>query len=79
MKITKPFTGIIAFLIVLFTMPLGHAAMIIMEKGFGQNYIYQAALILGLLGFFLLIWGVVTLKENKATLLGSRTSGRPSD
>jgi hypothetical protein len=50
-----------------------------MEKGFGQNYIYQAALILGLLGFFLLIWGVVTLKENKATLLGSRTSGRPSD
>jgi len=70
MKITKPFIGIIAFLIVLFTMPLGHAAMIIMEKGFGQNYIYQAALILGLLGFFLLIWGGVTSKENKATFLG---------
>ncbi len=70
MKTTKPFIGIIAFLIVLFTMPLGHAAMILMEKGFGQNYIYQAALILGLLGFFLLIWGVVTVKENKAVLLG---------
>ena len=69
-KFKKPFVGIVAFLIVLFTMPLGHAAMILMEKGFGHNYIYQAALILGLLGLFLLIWGVVTQKENKATFLG---------
>jgi hypothetical protein len=29
--------------------------MILMEKGFGHNYIYQAALIEGLLGFVLLI------------------------
>ena len=70
MKNTKPFTGIIAFLIVLFTMPLGHAAMILMEKSFGHNYIYQAALILGLLGFFLLILGIVSVNENKATFLG---------
>ncbi len=70
MKITKPFTGIIAFIIVLFTMPLGHAAMILMEKGFGHEYIYQAALILGFLGLVLLIWGVTSSKENKATFLG---------
>lgn len=70
MKITKPFTGIIAFIIVLFTMPLGHAAMILMEMGFGHEYIYQAALILGFLGLGLLIWGVISSKENKATFLG---------
>ncbi len=70
MKITKPFTGIIAFIIVLFTMPLGHAAMILMEKGFGHEYIYPAALILGFLGLVLLIWGVISSKEDKATFLG---------
>lgn len=32
MKLTSPWTGILSFLIVLFTMPLGHAAMILMEK-----------------------------------------------
>ena len=70
LKPKKPFIGIVAFLIVLFTMPLGHAAMIIMEKSFGHNFIYQAALILGLLGFFLLILGIVSVNENKATFLG---------
>jgi len=70
MKISKPFIGIIAFLIVLFTMPLGHAAMILMEKGFGHDYIYQAAVILGFVGFFLVVWGVVVNKETSSTFLG---------
>ena len=70
LKLKKPFTGITAFLIVLFTMPLGHAAMIIMEKSLGHNYIYHAASILGLIGFLLLISGVVSVNENKATFLG---------
>ena len=70
LKLKKPFTGIVSFLIVLFTMPLGHAAMIIMEKSFGHNFIYQAAIILGLLGFFLLIAGIISVSENKATFLG---------
>ncbi len=70
MKITKPFIGIISFIIVLFTMPLGHAAMILMEIGFGHEYIYQAALILGFLGLGLLIWGMISQNENKATFLG---------
>ncbi len=70
MKIKKPFIGIIAFIVVLFTMPLGHAAMIIMEKVFGHEYIYWAALIVGFLGLGLLIWGVITPKASKATFLG---------
>ena len=37
-KTKKPsFIGFAAFMIVLFTMPLGHAAMIIMEKTLPQH------------------------------------------
>ncbi len=70
MKNKKPFIGISAFLIVLFTMPLGHAAMIITENIFGHEYIYHAAIIIGFTGLFLLIWGVISANENKATFLG---------
>ena len=70
MKISKPFIGIIAFLIVLFTMPLGHAAMILMEKIFGHEYVFIAALILGLTGAILLFLGIRNTKEIKATFLG---------
>ena len=70
MKIKKPLIGILAFLIVLFTMPLGHAAMILMEKGFGQEYIYQAAILIGFFGLVLLVWGVISANENKGTFLG---------
>jgi len=66
----KPITGIVAFLIVLFTMPLGHAAMILMEKGFGHEHIYQAAVILGIVGFLLVVWGVIINKEAPSTFLG---------
>jgi len=70
MKLTKPLTGILAFLIVLFTMPLGHAAMIIMEKTLGHHHVYQAAVALGGLGFLLLIWGMLSRHETRATFLG---------
>ncbi len=70
MYIKKPFVGILAFVIVLLTMPLGHAAMIIMEKSFGREYIYHAALILGIIGFFLVVWGVLINNETKSTFLG---------
>lgn len=66
----KPLIGIVAFLIVLLTMPLGHAAMIIMEKSFGHEYIYHAALLLGIIGFSLIVWGVIINKETKSTFLG---------
>lgn len=70
MKITKPFIGILAFIIVLFTMPLGHAAMIIMEDIFGHEYVFWAALMLGFIGVALLILGVRNKNETKATFYG---------
>ncbi len=65
-----PLPGILAFFMVLLTMPLGHAAMIMMEKFFGEQHVIVAALILGFLGFFLLIWGNLSHKETRATFLG---------
>ena len=70
MKFKKHLIGIIAFLIVLFTMPLGHAAMIIMESFFGHEYIYHAAIVLGLIGFGLVVWGTIINKETKSTFFG---------
>ncbi|QGY47592.1 hypothetical protein GM418_29165 [Maribellus comscasis] len=66
----KPLTGIIAFLIVLLTMPLGHAAMILMEKGLGHEHVYKAALILGFIGIVFLVVGILSKKEISATLWG---------
>ncbi len=66
----KSLTGITAFIIVLFTMPLGHAAMILMEKGFGHEHVYLAAIILGFIGLIMLVIGVVSSNETKATFLG---------
>ncbi|MDB5258533.1 MAG: hypothetical protein JWM14_3228 [Chitinophagaceae bacterium] len=51
-------------------MPLGHAVMILMEKGFGHGYVYKAALLLGLIGVLLLVWGSLLKTENKATFAG---------
>lgn len=71
MKIKAPFIGILAFIIVLLTMPLGHVLMIVMEKILGHNHLFQLAFSLGLLGLFILIWGMYSSnKENKATFLG---------
>jgi hypothetical protein len=70
MKLQKPLIGIIAFLIVLFTMPLGHAAMILMETGFGHEYVYHAAIILGFIGLGLLLRGLFSSNETTATILG---------
>ncbi len=70
MNIKKPFVGIIAFMIVLMTMPLGHALMIVMENIFGHSHIYLAAMILGFFGLILLIWGMIVKKQLGATLLG---------
>ncbi|PIF06208.1 MAG: hypothetical protein CSA36_02915 [Draconibacterium sp.] len=70
MKITKPFTGIIAFFIVLFTMPLAHALMIFMEYVFGHEYVFHAAIALGIAGIILLFWGMLSKRETIATMLG---------
>lgn len=71
MKIKRPFIGILAFVVVLLTMPLGHVLMIVMEKVLGHSWVFHAALGLGVLGFFLLLWGMFSSdRENKATFLG---------
>ncbi len=65
-----PFIGIVSFLIVLFTMPLGHAGMILAEHVMGEEYIFLFAFILGLLGAFLLLVGMSMRSHVKATVLG---------
>ncbi len=66
----RPLIGILAFLIVLFTMPLGHALMIMIEKALGHSYQYHGAFLLGILGTILLGIGAKSGKETKATWLG---------
>ncbi len=70
MKLSSPWTGILSFLIVLFTMPLGHAAMILMEKMLGHDLLYTAAFLLGWLGIVLLLVGIFSKKEVSATFGG---------
>jgi len=70
LKLKKAFPGIIAFVIVLLTMPLGHAAVILIEMIFGNIHKYHAALLIGFLGTLMLIAGIVARKEIAATLYG---------
>ena len=70
MKMKKPFIGTTAFFIVLLTMPLGHAAVILIEKGLGLENVYYAAVLLGCLGTGLLLAGMITTNALTATLLG---------
>ena len=45
-----PWRTIASFLLVLFSMPLGHALMIIMEKTMSESAVHTAGLLLGLAG-----------------------------
>ena len=69
-NIKKPFAGIFAFLLVLLTMPLGHAAVIAMESAFGEAYKFHAAALSGFVGLAILFAGIVSKREITATLLG---------
>ncbi len=66
----KPFVGILAFIVVLFTMPLGHAAMILIERVFGHSYQFPGATALGLIGAIFVWLGSRTEKETPATWYG---------
>lgn len=70
MSIKKPFIGILAFIIILLTMPLGHALMILTEYFFGEVHVYTAAFVLGIIGVVLLIFGMKSNNDTKATFLG---------
>jgi len=66
----NPAVGIISFIIILFSMALGHTGMIMMETIFGKEHINMAAVILGIIGLLLLVYGIVTVSKTKATILG---------
>lgn len=64
------FIGIAAFFIVLFTMPLGHALMILMEHLLPSSELYHAAFAMGAVGLILTIIGVFIHGETRQTLFG---------
>jgi hypothetical protein len=66
----KPLLGILAFLIVLFTMPLGHALMILVQQILGETYQFVGAVILGVLGTAALAVSVRVQGESWRTSLG---------
>lgn len=68
--ISKPFVGIIAFIVVLFSMPLGHALMAIINAFMGDAYKYHGAIFISLIGVALLIFSVRTKSELTQTFQG---------
>lgn len=50
---TNWWKAIASFLVVLFTMPLGHALMMIMEKTITPVALHYSAFLMGLVGLFI--------------------------
>lgn len=63
-------TGITSFLIVLFTMPLGHALMIFMEYVLSSTALHYAAFTMGAVGLVMVIIGVFAKGDTRQTLWG---------
>lgn len=59
-----------SFLMVLFTMPLGHALMIMMEHVFEGSTLHYAAFALGFVGMIMVVIGVFVKGDTKQTLWG---------
>ena len=62
--------AIASFLVVLFTMPLGHALMMIMEKTITPVALHYSAFQMGLVGLFIVITGVFVKGDTKQTVFG---------
>ncbi len=66
-----PFVGLVAFFVVLVVQALGHTVMIVMEEVWpGQDYVYESAFAMGLLGAALLFIGMKSTREVAATWYG---------
>lgn len=65
-----PYIGLLAFVIVFVVQALGHTVMILMEDIFGEQYVYQSAFAMGLLGAALLLIGMRKTNEVAATWYG---------
>ena len=59
-----------SFLLVLFTMPLGHALMILMEHNMPPGPLHVSAFIMGLVGVLITVAGVFVRGDLKQTLFG---------
>lgn len=66
----SPFVGVLAFIVVLFVMPLGHTLMILVEKVFGHQYQFLGAFGIGLMGAWLLYIGYKKNSETPSTWYG---------
>ncbi|WP_455674132.1 hypothetical protein [Phocaeicola sp.] len=62
--------GIASFLIVLFTMPLGHALMILMEHNLSPTALHYSAFVMGGVGLVMAIIGVFAQGDTRQTLWG---------
>lgn len=52
--------GIWVFLIVLFSMPLGHALIVASEHLLNEDKIFIVAFVMGLFGVLITLWGYVS-------------------
>ena len=69
---TRKYWGktIASFLLVLFTMPLGHALMRVMEDTMNVTTLHYSAFAMGAVGLAVVIWGVFVNGDVKQTLFG---------
>ena len=69
---TKRYWGktVASFLLVLFTMPLGHALMRVMEDTMSVTALHYSAFAMGAVGLAIVIWGVFVKGDVKQTLFG---------
>lgn len=65
-----PVKALASFFLVLFTMPLGHAAMILMEHYLAPGPLHVSAFLLGLAGLMITVAGVFVKGDLKQTLCG---------
>lgn len=60
-----------SFILVLFTMPLGHALMILMEKFMQPEAVHYAGFMMGFAGLVMVIIGVFVKGDTRQTLWDS--------
>lgn len=66
-----PWVGLLAFIIVFVVQAIGHTVMIVMEDVWpGEEYVYESAFAMGLLGFVMLFLGMRSPREVYATWMG---------
>ena len=62
--------AIASFILVLFTMPLGHALMIMMDKNMAPEAVHYAGFAMGFVGLIIVIIGVFVKGDTRQTLWG---------